>query len=241
MKQTAFRNFLEDGIPVHVTIGPFLVNTSKLRQFLIDKRQDVIGRLLVMFAARMKTSMEILSSQYDEIFTKLLEKPTCIEDLVLLREWMDTIPILLHGLEEQARRYLMEYEILSEFLFALEDEDFQLKWEVVAWPNNIDVQQDETIAFLNNLEEKFHKIQGDDEVELNDRIDAFVTQAALLSRETDYAKVGLLECSTHTRSTSSTWKHEAKVWFLSHVRFFLSSLENLTPNSYKVRLLSGPL
>ncbi|KAI4462791.1 dynein heavy chain 1 axonemal-like protein [Holotrichia oblita] len=49
---------LEMTLPASVIIGPFLIYTSNLREFLVNKRQEICTKLLNQFAKRMKTVIE---------------------------------------------------------------------------------------------------------------------------------------------------------------------------------------
>lgn len=49
---------LEETLPNLIFVGPFYVQIEHLRVFLINKRQEIINKLLDLFAARMKRSIE---------------------------------------------------------------------------------------------------------------------------------------------------------------------------------------
>lgn len=53
---------LEENLPPHIVIGPFYVNVLPLKLFLINKRQELITKLLDMYCARMKVAIEDVSS-----------------------------------------------------------------------------------------------------------------------------------------------------------------------------------
>lgn len=52
---------LEETLPNVIYIGPFYVQVDHLRLFLINKRQEIVNKLLDLFAARMKKSFEDVS------------------------------------------------------------------------------------------------------------------------------------------------------------------------------------
>ncbi|XP_044735428.1 dynein axonemal heavy chain 1-like [Chrysoperla carnea] len=183
--QFAYKEELERTIPLNIPIGPFLVSLKTTKGFLVDKRQDLAKKLLDMFAARMKRFMDILSDDFKKIYLKLLVKPGCIEDIFELREWMETVPTLMKGLEELSRRYVMEYEIFNEFFYSIKDDDFQVKWDVIGWPYKISRTIDKITEFLLEETEKFKKLQGEDEIELNDRIDGFAAEVVKYEKEKD--------------------------------------------------------
>lgn len=49
---------LETTLPASIIIGPFYILTDYLKQFLVNKRQEIIGKLLDVFAALMKAQIE---------------------------------------------------------------------------------------------------------------------------------------------------------------------------------------
>lgn len=49
-------------IPAVIVIGPFIVQVDALRQFLINKRQEIATKLLTEFAIKMKGLLDGVSS-----------------------------------------------------------------------------------------------------------------------------------------------------------------------------------
>lgn len=49
---------------------------------------------------------------------KLCEKPSSIEHIYDIREWMETVPMAVRSLEEQAKRYLLVRSLFS-YLYAI--------------------------------------------------------------------------------------------------------------------------
>lgn len=52
---------VEETLPNLIYIGPFYILIDHLRLFLINKRQDIINKLLDLFADRMKRCIEDVS------------------------------------------------------------------------------------------------------------------------------------------------------------------------------------
>lgn len=55
------KSSLETTLPNIIFIGPFQISVDHLRVFLINKKQEICGKLLDMFAARMKNYVEDVS------------------------------------------------------------------------------------------------------------------------------------------------------------------------------------
>lgn len=91
---------------------------------------------------------------------------------------------------------LQEYEVLDHFWYALAGEDFENKWEAIGWPLRIFQQVEVAEKFLKEEEERYYKLQLNDEFTLNDRIDTLTTQVVNMSGYRDIDKVRFFEqCS----------------------------------------------
>ncbi|XP_074037842.1 dynein axonemal heavy chain 1 isoform X2 [Leptinotarsa decemlineata] len=182
------KNSLEVTLPNIIFIGPFYVSIDHLRLFLISKRQEICQKLLHMFETRMKICVEEVLHEFKQIMIKLAEKPDNIERVFEMRDWMETVPMSVRTLEEMTRRYVMEYEVLDHFWYNLHDEDFENKWEAVGWPLKIQRQVEETDAFLKEEEERFYKIQLNDEFALQDKVETLTAQVVQMSQLRDFNK-----------------------------------------------------
>ncbi|XP_018331814.1 dynein heavy chain 1, axonemal-like [Agrilus planipennis] len=179
---------LEVTIPANIVIGPFYINVEPLKKVLITKREDIIAKLLDQLTSKMKACIEEVLDEYKALNFRLLEKPTSIEHIYEIRDWMETIPLTVRQLEETTKRYLMEYDILDYFWYALPQEDFENKWEAIGWPLKISQQIEATNEFLEEETDKFRKIQLDEELALEERIEGFTVQVAQLSGQRDFTR-----------------------------------------------------
>ncbi|GLV39944.1 Dynein heavy chain at 36C [Carabus blaptoides fortunei] len=179
---------LEATIPVHIVIGPYFVNIYPMKNFLVQKRQEIITKLLDMFCARMKVCIEETLDEYKTIMIKLNEKPHSIEHILEIKDWMETIPMTLKQLEDVARRYILEYDVLDYFWYSLPQEDFENKWEAVKWPYKIQKQIEATNEFLIEETQRYFTMQLNDEMDLQDKIEYFTVQVTSLSAQRDYSK-----------------------------------------------------
>ncbi|PSN46069.1 hypothetical protein C0J52_02287, partial [Blattella germanica] len=180
---------LEVTLPEKITIGPFVVNVEPLKMFLVNKREDLYQRLLDMFATRMRNVVGAANEEYKEVMRKLSEKPSSIENILEIREWIETIPVTIRQQEELMRIYLLEYEVLEYFWYALTQDDFELKWETIGLPYRISQMIEETNLFLDEETEKFERIQITDEYELIEKIDKMSQQVAQLSILSDSTRI----------------------------------------------------
>lgn len=179
---------LEATLPTTIIIGPFFVTIEQLRHFLIAKRQDLATKLLDMFCQRMRKCFLDVLEEYNKISEKLNEKPDNIENVFEIREWMETIPMLVRAQEEAVRRYLIEYDVLEHFWYALPQEDFENKWEAVGWPYKLSKQVEQTEQYLKEEEERFYKIQLNDEYVLQEKIEVYTAQVVQMAKQKDFSR-----------------------------------------------------
>ncbi|XP_075235019.1 sterile affecting ciliogenesis [Lycorma delicatula] len=176
-------------LPMSIIIGPFLVNVDPLKQYLISKRHEMATKLLITFSQRMKANVEEAMQEYKNINMKLSEKPTSVEHIFELREWMETIPVTLKTQEDIVKRLMLEYEVLDSFWWALEQDEFDAKWEALIWPGRIYRKIDETNEMLDIEFENFYKLEIEDEFNLQERIDQLIIATHAIQKQTDMEKV----------------------------------------------------
>lgn len=82
-----------------------------------------------------------------------------------------------------------EYDILDTFWWALEQDQFEAKWEALSWPNRLQKKLEETYEILEYETDRFQKIQVDDEFAMQDRIETITVNITNLSGQSDFSKV----------------------------------------------------
>jgi dynein heavy chain len=121
------KDLLEKLIPLSVTIGPFYVNTGKLRENLSSKRKLLAEAVLNYQTKKVKNKAEDCNNSFRDIQRKLFERPNNMEDLHEHKEWMKSIPGLLDDKKDEISGVMEEFALLDEFLFNLSNEDFNMK------------------------------------------------------------------------------------------------------------------
>ncbi|XP_076627799.1 dynein axonemal heavy chain 1 [Colletes latitarsis] len=187
--QIAMKNNLEAILPKYIVIGPFQVIVQPLRDFLMRKRHDCVIGLLAMLTGKLRTEIDGILDEYRDIRIKLKEAPRSIEHIFDIREWMETIPLRVDEQEERMNRLKFDFDVLDTFWWNLSDEDFQAKWEAVGSPLQIQLQIEETNEQFVEEQEKFYKIQVQDEVLLLERIDTLVGNVQNIALQTDINRI----------------------------------------------------
>ena len=121
------KELIEKLIPLAITIGPFYIVTSKLREALSNKRKALAEAVLNYQTKKVRNKAEEVGNSFREIQRKLFEKPNNMEELHEHREWMKTIPGLLDDKKDDTTAVLDEFALLDEFLYNLSNEDFNIK------------------------------------------------------------------------------------------------------------------
>lgn len=86
---------------------------------------------------------------------------------------------------------LQEYEMLDSFWYALENEEFEAKWEALGWPLRLANKMEEIYLILEEETEVFLKLQGDDELTLQDRIELITSTITHLASMQDFSRVSV--------------------------------------------------
>ncbi|XP_060831781.1 dynein axonemal heavy chain 1-like [Bombus pascuorum] len=180
---------LQATLPNTIAIGPFLANVRPLKDLLMRKRHECATELLVMLTEKLRTDVDDILEEYTQIRYKLREVPQSIEHIFEIRDWMETIPLRVQNLEERMDVLKLDFDILDAFLWNISDEDFHAKWEVIGCPVQIEKEVRETNERLMEEQEKFYKIQLQDEVLLQERIDTLVSNVANIALQTDINRI----------------------------------------------------
>ncbi|KAK2152282.1 hypothetical protein LSH36_335g03002 [Paralvinella palmiformis] len=182
------KEIIEAILPSSIVIGPFWVNTENVRQALAKKRKALSNAVLELLAQKLREQADEACEEFKAISRKLYEKPNCVEELSEMREWMKTIPDVLHEHQDLIDKAMADYELIEEFYYNLSTDDFNAKWTAIGWPHKIELQMEQTEKQLDEDEERFHKLQMSDTAAFNDKIDTLSMLVAGMAAHTDLSK-----------------------------------------------------
>ncbi|KAK3917290.1 Dynein heavy chain 1, axonemal [Frankliniella fusca] len=192
-EEVATRIKLRDNIlrtvPASIAIGPFLVNVELTRTTLVNKSQELIQQLLQMYARCLRAQLDGVLDEYNEIMRKLIGKPISIEQIVEIKEFMESAPYIIKAQEEVTRRLLFEYEVLDHFWFSLSDSDFNAKWEAVGWPLKLSRTMENASEYLAEETQKFLTLHLGDEAAHREQIEFLTERVVHLQGESNFDKV----------------------------------------------------
>ena len=95
---------LEKTFPETMTIGLFFISIKSLKHSLVRKRIDLADSIMKTHASLTTEKMETCCAEYKRIYLNLSEIPTSIEQVFEIREWIETLPILIRNQSEIVRR-----------------------------------------------------------------------------------------------------------------------------------------
>lgn len=95
---------LEKTFPETITIGLFFISTKSLKNLLVRKRIDLADLIMKTHANLTTEKIEICCAEYKRMYLRLTEIPASIEQVFEIREWIDTLPILISNQSEIVKR-----------------------------------------------------------------------------------------------------------------------------------------
>ncbi|XP_032988956.1 dynein axonemal heavy chain 1 isoform X1 [Rhinolophus ferrumequinum] len=200
------KELLDHSLPPSIVIGPFYINVDNVKQSLSKKRKALATSMLDILAKNLHKEVDNICEAFRSISRKIYEKPNSIEELAELREWMKGIPEKLVELEEQIVKVMADYQVMDEFLYNLNTDDFNDKWAASYWPSKILGQIEMVRQQHNEDEEKFRKIQIMDQNNFQEKLEGLqlvvagfsthveITRAHEIANEVRRVKKQLKDC-----------------------------------------------
>jgi dynein heavy chain len=189
---------LEKSVPSNVSLGLFLVSCENIRSLLRKDLGKVILDIISKKAAKISTS---IAQTFAQVIARLKERPSNIEELIELREYIQTIPEIVKEQQMKILEMLRYYETLEKYRFECSNEDFRAKWSAYAWPAKIDDAMTAAEAQLLQDEQNFFKALQTDQEVFKDRITALTTYVAEFGKHTDLARIGEIVAEVNRIST----------------------------------------
>ncbi|XP_023368810.1 dynein heavy chain 1, axonemal [Otolemur garnettii] len=182
------KEILDNSLPSSIVIGPFHINIDNIKQGLSKKRKALATSMLDILAKNLHMEVESTCEEFRSISRKIYEKPNSIEELAELREWMKSIPERLMGLEERIVKVMDDYQVMDEFLYSLNSDDFNDKWAASNWPSKILGQIEAVQQQHAEDEEKFRKIQIMDQNNFQEKLEGLQLVVAGFSTHVEIAR-----------------------------------------------------
>jgi len=164
-----------------LNLGLFALTCTQVRNKIYEKHESMILELHQLIIRLAAIRADAISEEYKDIYNYIHIKPKDIEALAEMRQYLETIPSMVEGLEiriEQAKTF---YNALDDSCFQLETDDFNRRMEVNRWPAKLakamkNVRRSHEVEennFLDNLK-GFQGRFKDEITEISTDIDAFM-------------------------------------------------------------------
>nr|KAJ3421411.1 Dynein heavy chain 1, axonemal [Polyrhizophydium stewartii] len=225
VKHTTEWETLDKDIPNHISLGLFWVNCDSLRSAMRKDLSKVILELLSKRTARLATQ---ISQSFSQVQTRLKERPTKIEELIELREYIKTVPETCRALQQRLQEMLHNYEVLEKHRFECSNEDVRARWTAFGWPQRIDEMLVATEAALAVDEGTFARSLATDQEVFKDRIHTLTTLISDFSKHSDLSRIQEIVAEVNKITNELKDAQALTTLFNSRERLF-----NLEPTKYE--------
>lgn len=148
-------------IPSHVNLGLFYVGCESVRQAL---RKDISKLVLEALNRRCSRMASQVTGVFNQVQSTLKDRPTKIEELQELREFMKTVPETVKAQQVKVAELMKHYDVLTKHKFELSNEDSRARWNVFGWPLKVEETMRQVEAAMEVDEQTFLKnLQSDQE------------------------------------------------------------------------------
>ena len=216
---------LDKDIPSHISLGLFWVGCESVRVALRKDLSKVILELLSKRTARLASS---IFQTFTQVQGRLKERPTKIEELIELRDYIKTIPEVSRAQSLKIQEMLHNYEILEKHRFECSNEDVRAKWNVFGLPLRV---EELLIAAETNLatdEVTFSRNLAMDQEVFKDRIHTLTTNINEFSKHTDLTRITEIVAEVNKITNELKEVQSLSSLFNSRERLF-----NLEPTKYE--------
>ena len=173
---------LEKDIPSHINLGLFYVGCDSIRSAI---RKDLSKVILDIIAKKTSKMVSSVTQNFMTAQARLKEKPSKIEELVELREYMKTVPDVIKQQQIKIQDTLKNYDTLERYRYECSNEDFRAKWTAYGWPLKTEELLKTTEVSLEAEENSFKaRLSADQEV-FKDRINTLNTLISDFSKNSD--------------------------------------------------------
>ncbi|KAK9803422.1 hypothetical protein WJX72_010826 [[Myrmecia] bisecta] len=139
---------LKEAIPSTVHLGLAIVNCSKVREALVEKKGKLIRALKEVVARVPRSIMVAVGAKYSEIDKRLRARVGSIEEVDEQRQFIDALPRRLNELGTEAESTKVWYSTLEQYRYLLPEEDAKEKLAGEAWPAKIQRSKEVALQVL---------------------------------------------------------------------------------------------
>lgn len=131
---------LEKTVPEEITINLFRINIKPLKTVLIGKRNELANSLMRTHADIKSNQLKLCCEEYNNIYQRLVENPKSKEEMSQMKEWIDTLEIIIENQCETVQQLLIvfiKFVFIIYFSFLIKKIFFELKYMKFTGHGNI--------------------------------------------------------------------------------------------------------
>ena len=180
---------LKSSIPLSIVVGSYMVNTGKVREFLISKQSDLIAKVKDVVVEIPKKRVREICQKYEEIDRKLKVKTQKPEDVDDMRRLMENIPTKNAELREEILSLNDYYNCLYDMRYTLSESDSQSAFVGSFWGVKIERLMESTTQVLEKDQERYEDEMDEEQDSFNATIETLTDTVNKFSQYTDLSKV----------------------------------------------------
>ncbi|KAI8841134.1 dynein heavy chain and region D6 of dynein motor-domain-containing protein [Chytriomyces cf. hyalinus JEL632] len=208
---------LDKDIPSHICLGLFWVSCDSIRAAM---RKDLARVVLDILAKRTAKIAQGISQAFSSIQAKLKDRPTKIEELTELRDYMKTIPDECRAQNHKITEMLRNYELLEKYKYEHSNEDFRARWQAYGWPMKIEEMIRTTESSLEVDESTFLRNFASDQEVFKERIHSLSGTVSEFSKNSDVGRLTEIVADVHKVSLELKECQNLVALFNSRERLF---------------------
>jgi dynein heavy chain len=208
---------IDKDVPSHVNLGLFHVSCDSIRTAM---KKDLAKVAIESLSRRAGKLSSIVTNNFSLIQQRLKEKPSKIEELTELREYMKTIPAIVKAQEAELQDMLHNYDLLEKYKIELPNEDFKARWNAFSWPIKIEEMVESSKLALDVDHGNFMKNLSTDQELFTERLDNLSVVINDFSKNIDMANVAEVVAEVHKVAFDLKECQNLSVLFNSRERLF---------------------
>ena len=137
-RKLAEKKRILDEIPQFINLGMFSIKLESISKSLIQKYDMLVHMIMALIAQKASFKCKAVISKFKDIHNRLIVKPTVIEEIAELEDYMKEVPKESEEIKVWIEEMLTQFDVLDEYSFELSDEQFSNKWSAFGWPRQIE-------------------------------------------------------------------------------------------------------
>eukprot|EP01119_Soliformovum_irregulare_P017766 TRINITY_DN5330_c0_g1_i3.p1 TRINITY_DN5330_c0_g1~~TRINITY_DN5330_c0_g1_i3.p1 ORF type:complete len:3685 (-),score=1128.16 TRINITY_DN5330_c0_g1_i3:1844-12898(-) len=121
----------------HFPLGLFLVDCTWLRTTVSTICHETRAACLEAFRQSTFEELKSTEAKFISMKARLAEVPTTPQELSSITEYVKKVSVEQFVLQQKIDTILKRYSILEEFRYEISGEEFNEKWNLFSWPQNI--------------------------------------------------------------------------------------------------------